>query len=229
MLRYKRIKTAAEWKEPRINGKRVLANRQYKEGVVMIPTTHDITPKNITQAVIVIRANLKVGNNVLIVSKPHLDCIKRLCTEFKDYKTRILFRFTIGTILEKVAHFWEPGAPPVAERLEALEYAFNAGFNTSVSAEPFFDETIESLAMTVLPLVTDSLWIGKMNNIDRRVDTTGWDAEAFRFLEAVRTVQTNAAITELYNKLKVYPKIKFKESIKRVVGLPLATEPGLDV
>jgi DNA repair photolyase len=228
MLRYKRITDPAAWKHPRINGKRVLAKRQPQEGTVMFPTTHDITPLNINQAVIVIRSNLRAGNNLLIVSKPNVQCIKRLCTEFRDHKHHILFRFTIGTMDEGVAEFWEPGAPSIKERLDALAYAFDAGFATSVSAEPFFDRTVVALAMNVLPLITDALWIGKMNNIDRRVDTAGWTRDDFRFLEVVRANQTDEAIHTIYNTLKEFPKIKWKESIKKVVGLPLATTAGED-
>jgi DNA repair photolyase len=228
MLRYKRIANAADWTTPRISGKRVLAKRTHVDGTVMLPTTHDITPLNINQAVIVIRDNLRADNKLLIVSKPHLECIKRLCDEFKYSKSNILFRFTIGTMDERVAKFWEPGAPSIKERLEALAYAFDAGFNTSVSAEPFFDRTVVALAMNVLPLITDALWIGKMNNIDRRVDTTGWTPEQLLFLGAVKDNQTDEAIHTMYNTLKEFPKIKWKESIKKVVGLPLSTVAGED-
>lgn len=229
MIRYKRITDMNEWRNPRVNRKRVAGSWPYVEGTVMLPTTHDITPRNIEESVTVIRKNLKAGNNLLIVSKPHLDCIKRLCKEFGGFKHHILFRFTIGTLDETVAKFWEPGAPSIKERLEALAYASGAGFATSVSAEPFFDRTIDLLAMQALPLITDALWIGKLNKIRERVHTAGWTDYEWGFLRTVETEQTDERIVALYNRLKIYPKIKWKESIKKVVGLPLATEAGMDV
>ena len=71
------------------------------------------------------------GNDVLIVSKPHLECIQRLCTLPSEH---ILFRFTIGAYDDDTLRFWEPGAPPYDERLASLKYAFDAGFKTSVNA-----------------------------------------------------------------------------------------------
>src|SRR6185312_12842850 len=73
-----------------------------KEGVVMFPTTHDITPKFLPHAVTTIRNLLSVGNQVLIVSKPHLSVVRRLCREFEGDKADILFRFTIGALNRKL-------------------------------------------------------------------------------------------------------------------------------
>jgi hypothetical protein len=40
--------------------------------------------------------------------------------------------------------------------------------------------------------------------------------------------QNDERIWELYNRLKDNTKVRWKESIKKVVGLELATEAGLD-
>ena len=70
------------------------------------------------------RELLRVGNQVLVVSKPHLDCIEAVCEKFGDYQGQILFRFTIGACDDCVLSFWEPGAPVYAERKASLEHAF---------------------------------------------------------------------------------------------------------
>ena len=73
------------------------------------------------------------------MSKPHLDCIQAICQQFGDYREKILFRFTIGACDDTVLSFWEPGAPTYAERMASLQYAYEQGFQTSVSVEPMLD------------------------------------------------------------------------------------------
>jgi DNA repair photolyase len=106
---------------------------------------------------------LKAGNDVLVVTKPHLEAIKKICDLLPQYKDRILFRFTIGSIDTSVLKFWEPNAPAFEERLESLKHAFHSGYSTSVSCEPMLDEQMDNLIEAILPYVTDSIWLGKMN------------------------------------------------------------------
>ena len=74
-----------------------------------------------------LRKLLAAGNEVLIVTKPHLECVERLCRELAAYKEKIVFRFTIGAMDDELLAFWEPGAPAFAERLAALKHAHAAG------------------------------------------------------------------------------------------------------
>ena len=46
---------------------------------------------------------------------------------------------------------------------------------------------------------------------------------------AIRAGQTDERITEIYAQLKKHPKAKWKDSIKKVVGLKMAQKAGLDV
>jgi hypothetical protein len=41
--------------------------------------------------------------------------------------------------------------------------------------------------------------------------------------------QTPRAIQEIYDRFKNNPMIKWKNGIKKIVGLPMATVPGLDI
>jgi len=163
---------------------------------------------------------LQVGNNVLIVSKPHLGCIKSLCDNLGNYKDQIVFRFTIGSPSNDVLKFWEPNAPDYEERKASLVYAFDHGFTTSVSCEPILDEDIELMVYELLPFITDTIWLGKMNFIKQRVDTKDWKKEDFDYMKKVESVIKDEFIRDLYDDFKDNPKVKWKESIKQVLGLP---------
>lgn len=220
--------TLEQWANPQINWKAVNKKHPKYDGTVMFPTTHDIFPDNVDACITVCKNLLSVGNNILIVSKPRLYCIKKICTELEQYKENILFRFTIGAIDDKVLSYWEPNAPSFQERFDSLVYAFENGFKTSVSSEPMLDAPgIFDLVGELTPFITDAMWIGKMNSIRDRVKmVTKEDEERMKIIEIG---QEDEKIKAMYDILKFNPKIKWKESIKEVVGLELANEAGLDI
>ena len=215
-IRFKR-KTYDDWKnEEHVD----LACRSYgkKNGPIMVPSSHDITPGNIETAVVVMGKLLKSGNELLLVTKPRLACIKRITKEFCRYKTQIRFRFTIGSASDGVLRLWEPGAPSFEERLEALRTTFKEGFSTSISCEPLLDDRFDLLYEKVAPFVTDVIWVGKMNMAEKRVraNTNGSFPE-----EAVTSLiadQSDERIIALFNKYKEDPKIRWKESIQKVAA-----------
>ena len=158
---------------------------------------------------------LAAGNQVLIVSKPHVECIKRMCVDFTQYRQSILFRFTIGALDSAILKFWEPGAPPFEERLASLQHAFDAGYRTSVSAEPMLDmpHAVE-LFHRLSPFVTDRVWIGKMNRPRNCIaDWQRIDTE-IRQIEANQTVERLLAI---YKALKDEPKVAWKDTFSAVI------------
>ena len=227
-LRRKQIPSLAAWGETyyRLREEQVRKRRKNVGGTVMFPSTHDILPEFLEPSLIVMRKILDAGNRLLVVSKPHLECIQTICREFETYRHRILFRFTIGAMNNTILKYWEPGAPSFEERLASLKHAFDHGFETSVSCEPLLDsDHVEALFHTVFPYVTHSIWIGKLNMIDSRVEP-GSDPEAIR---RIKEGQTDRRVREIYEALKCEPKVKWKESYKRVLGLELAEEAGLDV
>ena len=188
-----------------------------KKGVVMFPTSHDITPNFLPQAVTTIR-NLLVRNKVLVVTKPHLSVVEALCQEFAEHKADIQFRFTVGALSEEVCGFWEPGAPTPGERVQALKHAYRKGFQTSVSIEPMLDSvenTLKLVAM-VTPFVTDTIWLGKMNRCPQKTN-----AHVPGFSEALSRIaeqQTDAEIFRLVGLLTEHPKVRWKDSIKEVIA-----------
>lgn len=168
-----------DWARMEVRQDEVDKRRTKRQGRVMFPTTHDITPSVLTPCLEMLLKLLKAGNEVLIVSKPHLTCITAICDACHEHRDKILFRFTIGAMDDRILSFWEPGAPPFAERFASLQRAYNAGFQTSVSVEPMLDSVfIVSLFRTLAPFVTDCIWIGKMNKVETRVTITSSDVAA---------------------------------------------------
>ena len=229
-IRFKR-KTPETWKEEEIQEHVLKRKIRDNIGTIMFPSTHDITPKNLGQCIYMIQKILSTNNRILIVSKPHLECIKKICLATKQNKDDILFRFSIGSADSSVLKFWEPGAPSFEERLSALEYAYDHGFPTSVSCEPMLDEKIDDVIFRIREYVTDAIWIGKMNFVFRRLKTNGVTddetMEAARKLHEWQNDDEN--ILALYKKYENDTMIKWKESIKKVIGIAIPTQRGLDI
>lgn len=227
-LRFKLIGRPKDW--PNIRNK-PFPRKYFKKvkGTIMFPTVHDITPENIIRAGTFLIGVLKAGNNILIVSKPHFSCITNLCFILDPYKDQVLFRFTIGTINNYVLRFWEPNAPSYGERKECLIHAFKEGFKTSVSVEPMLTGGMIELAEDLLPYITDAIWFGKMNRVSERVDTTGWTQISENYLNEINEINKPLNIMQLYGHFKNNPQVKWKESIKKVVGIATPKEIGLDI
>lgn len=227
-IRFKR-KTPSNWQDEEVDNKQMLKKWKRVDGMIMFPSSHDITPVNLQLSIEFLQNLLKSGNEVLIVTKPHYSAIKEICYRFIDYKSKILFRFTIGSTDSSILKYWEPNAPSFAERKRSLIYAYKNGFSTSVSCEPMLDNSIEKLVKTLLPYITDSIWIGKANFLLRRLKLNGFtDDETFSKANELIALQSDINIKKLYNKLKSNEKIKWKESIKKVVELEISTVKGLD-
>jgi DNA repair photolyase len=214
------------WKNERIRWKDVEKAYGHIEGTVMVPSSHDITPTNFQACFTVLKKLLEAGNRVLVVSKPHLECIARICEDLSQYRGQLLFRFTIGACDNEILSFWEPNAPRYEERKAALKYAFEKGYATSVSTEPMLDsDHIEDLVSDLLPFVTDAIWIGTMNHL-RSIEID--DEAVARAIDKIQAGQTEERIKAIYERLKGNQKIKWKAEIKKILGLPQAEKPGMD-
>ena len=131
----------------------------------MFPSSHDITLENIDLFIDVSKNILSAGNTLLIVSKPDDNWIRYLLRNLFMYSEQILFRFTITTLDDSSRHYWENNSPSIPSRLKALELTYDFGFKTSVSIEPFLDDTVINVVKRVHSHVTDDIWIGPMNMI----------------------------------------------------------------
>lgn len=211
------IKDNSEWGNEYLKPGRDKVKFTKKNGVIMIPTTHDITPRFLPEAIRTFSGLLAVGNQLLIVSKPRLECVESMCFELEAWKSQILFRFTIGTMDDHTASFWEPGAPSIEERVECLKEAFSYGYATSVSGEPLLGgyDTAVALVDAVSPWVTETIWLGKMNQPRRRVDCR--DRAVFDRVREIEHLQRDAEMLRLYDALRDNPKVRWKDSIQKIV------------
>ena len=203
--------TEETWKNMKVRKEAVEKTYKKMQGIVMFPSTHDIFDFSPFKEACftVINKLLENGNNVLITTKPRLSVVQEIILKFGKYSDRIQFRFTITSIDDNLLDFWEPNAPSFQERFNALKFAWKGGFKTSVSIEPFLDYNPAKLIQSVLPFVTDSIWIGKMNYIRQRQIK----AREEMFYKAIRKNYDIAHLQQLYYKFNGHPKIKFKDSI----------------
>ena len=165
-IRFNR-KSKDNWKDMELNDRACSHNFKKRKGRIMFPSSHDIVPKFKEECFQVLNKLICAGNSVLITTKPHFDVIKDLCDSFIQNKNLIQFRFTITSINNDLLHYWEEGAPLFEERLKSLKYAYEMEFKTSVSIEPFLDKNPIPLIEKISPYVTETIWLGKMNYIQR--------------------------------------------------------------
>jgi len=193
-------------------------NKKYK-GIVMFPSTHDITDATHTVCKIAIKKLLEAGNELLIVTKPRYKYIRELIDEIKEHKDKITFRFTIGSHNNNTLKFWEREAPSFYSRLATLRYAYMENMNTSVSIEPMLDpDNVVELYYILWPFVTDTIWIGKMNMIRQRVDMVSIYDE--KIVSELEYAQRDDNIWRIYNALKFDTKVRWKDSIRKVIEGP---------
>lgn len=228
-IRFKRS-TAKNWTTTKLRDNELSRYYTKKNGTVMYPTTHDITPRNVDAYISVLQKLLCAGNNVLVVSKPHLSCVKKICSICADYKHRILFRFTIGSTDNSILQYWEPDAPGFQERLSALQWAHAQGYKTSVSVEPMLDTNMDNLISAVKPYVTDAIWLGRVNQIKSALaQNCPKDIEAKLKADDLLKQQSDEWLIELYEKYRKDKLIKWKDSIKKVAGIHRPIKSGLDI
>jgi len=148
---------------------------------------------------------------------------------FNINKDRIMFRFTIGSAKGIVLRAWEPNAPTIAERLACLAYAKLKGFRTSVSMEPMLDGEPHRVINIVRPYVTDSIWLGLMNHASARLRLNKAPQDIIERFEALRFRWDDEAVKNLYDIYRGDGLIKWKDSIKKIIGIPSNTKAGLDL
>jgi hypothetical protein len=125
--------------------------------------------------------------------------------------------------------FWEPFAPSFEERLQSLKLSYEEGFKTSVSCEPALDTYTLELAETVMPYVTDALWLGKANRQNMTKLNCGDDLITHMAAEVLIQNQSDEWVWGLYTHFKNNPQIKWKDSMKKVLGLHRPAKIRLDL
>jgi len=189
--------------------------------VISFPENHDITARNLSDSLHVIHSMLEAGNQVRVLSKPNYGCIAEICKTFIKYRKQLSFCFTIGSMDPSVLSFWEPQAPSFDERLKSLQFAYDYGFQTSVSIDPILDSDIIktiNLYDRIHTLVREDVWIGIMqgfNNIEL-LDVMNSDKQKFVYpLNAF--ISVDETILLLVEQLRNQRLIRWKESIVKVL------------
>jgi len=202
------------------NGK-IIKKVEKIEGWGMLPGTHDIFPEILNESIAYIREHLEIGNNLILVMKPHIECIRKIIEEFKEYKKQILFRFTITSIDDELLEFWEPNAPGYYEREMCLSFAYHEGFQTSVSIEPFLDNNPIPLIETLAPHISEVLWIGAMNHLKRITHIVSPDSSEFQYIKDITSIDNLIRIIGQINNLPplIKEKIQYKESFDQALEL----------
>jgi DNA repair photolyase len=212
---YRRQQVALDsWEDQIIRRHDVEKLHKLYPGLIGFPSTHDITLENLDDYLYVLGKLLRAGNEVLIVSKPRLVCIKAICAASLFFKDEILFRFTIGAMDNDVLGFWEPNAPGYEERRDCLEFAFNQGFRTSVSMEPMLDkpridDQIEDLRKYVK--VKEHIWLGTMGHLTAMKKDA--DEDLLSKIVEVEAEQTMERLLPIYQKYKDDLQIKWKTKV----------------
>lgn len=193
---------------------------------VMFPSTHDITPNTLEPSIAVLRSILQKGKTVLIVSKPHVECVEAMVRELEPWKSQIMFRFTIGCMDNRLLSFWEPGATTFEERLQSLRIAYENGFKTSVSVEPILDmDNVEGLVNVLKLYVSNKIWIGIMKSPRARVRVK--TEEERIMLETLISSQTPEKVKALYEKLRTYTVLCWKDTTRNILDKQIAWKDSI--
>lgn len=214
-VRFNRVKKE-DWAIETLNPAILKKGWRLSKKNLMFPSTHDITPGTYDGCETVLKKLLEAGNTVLVVSKPRPDLIERLCDALEAYKKQILFRFTISAQDNDLLVFWEPNAPSYEDRKKALKIAHEKGFMTSVSIEPMLDPAnVEALIEDLRPHTSDSMWIGTMNMIRKRVKKESAQVEAE--IVKIITGQTPERLRTIYMRYQDDPMIKWKGHVRKAL------------
>ena len=184
--------------------------RTEKSSVYFFPSSHDIFYENIQEYISTAKKIMDSGNDIMFVTKPHFETIKKISEGLKNYKDHIAYYMTITSDDNNLLRVFEPNAAPFEERLECLKYLYENGCRTSVMCEPYLSNPV-TIVDKCLPYIKDAFIIGEMNYNDEIVDKLG----NIEFSE-----QLKKYITELYSinfQIQQYnyycgnPKIFFKK------------------
>lgn len=214
-IRFKRIKDYAEWVTYQwINPKKVRKRYRKRTGRIMFPTSHGIYLSNYISCVFALGNMLEAGNEVLITTKPALKVIAKMLMDLDKYKELVQFRFTITSCDAHISSRYEPYAPSPLERLEALMLAYEDGWKTSVSIEPYLDIDPSALIKAVEPYCSESIWVGVMSG-GFNTDVPGISFREFCMRYSKEHISSLVDIWESLGKGKLW----LKDSIRNLLGI----------
>ena len=193
--------------------KKVLANwtKRRKPRLYIFGSTHDIFPEMVDQYIDVARRIIESGSEILIVTKARLTCIQAICHALDDLKDKVMIICTITSNDPEILKYWEPHAPSYEERKQCLRHAYECGYRTSVSMEPYLSDP-RPMVEELTPYVTHCIWIGKMNHCKE----LEFDEEQYSRTENLYDEDyVRQMILDLWDNEKVF----YKYSMFRIMGL----------
>ena len=220
-LRFGKIKHPREWPAMVINKDALSKTPRNLSGRrIMFPTTHDIFIDTVPECIGYLLRWLERDNPILIVSKPDLRVMLAMANAFSKWKHLVEFRLTIGSTDDNVLRTWEPGAPDYSTRMRSAAFLNDFGFETSVSIEPYLDETVGDLIGAMLETVSGVVWVGKMNRIRQRVDEMALISAGGPTIASMEAgIYSDDFVKKLYETWKRESRVRWKDSIRKVVGL----------
>jgi len=210
-----RRKNEEEWKNPIFKEKWFNQKiENYRKGFlanVMCFSLHDIYPKNQNKCLdFILRIMNESNNSVLITTKANLDTLIYLCKNLKDFKERISFMITITTKYDSVSCKYEPNAPMITERFNALDYLNYYDWIFNVSIEPYLDKNplflIDFLIRKYPHIKT--IWLG----CNSRKDYEIYSLENLNFIQ--KEIETY--YKENKDSYKIYLKNSFIDKIEKM-------------
>ena len=230
-LRWGQIARGEDWTNEQIVQKRVDKGYRKRDGTIMFPSAHDITPGTVDACCVVLTKLLEAGNRVLVVTKADGPCcqeVRRAIEPWRNARTdagaTVTWRLTIGCLDDELRQVWEPHAPPIDMRLEVLRQLHRDGWETSVSAEPLLEPWgVVALLRALAPHVTETIWVGCGRQLRQRCAWLGGQRvrDIEHEIEAIEAWQTPRVIVQLASAVLaegvrtgggIYGRIRFKDS-----------------
>jgi len=180
--------------------------------VLRFPTCHDVTPFNVKSYIRFGKMLLDAGNALIIATKPRLDCLTELLSEFAPWKEMVRLSFGITSMDDSLSLFWEPGAPLPEERLQCLQRAYDAGYQTSVRIAPMLGgvEDVCAVVEAAAPSVTETIEIKIMRpGLEKMKPMIDKPKEIIRAYIALQLRQRDADFPELRWIYLNHPKFRW--------------------
>ena len=202
-LRFHRPVEVADIEDFQLHDKRVTKNwaKAKEPYLYMFPSSHDIFPSMVDSYISVVKKMLQAGHDLMLVSKPRKECMVKIMDELEEWKDRITMRFSISTDDVELMKEFEPNAPNFEERLDCLVTAFERGYATSVSLEPYISDPVP-LVEKLEDFVSKDIWIGLMNH-----------KHAIYNFDKIEHLYEKEYVKKIVDKLIDNEKVFWKESV----------------
>lgn len=203
-----------DWEKPR--DKKQPDFLRVKYGVVGFPGTHDIHESNLEKSIKTIKILVDYGNNVILVTKGLNLIVSKLIDALCMYKDKVEFRFSFSTNYDDLIKKLEGNSPLYKEKKFALQLAFQRGFRTSISMEPYISSNLVEIINDLKEFVSSKIFfVGVMNHRT----SLGYRYDEIKELEYLYTDETRKQIKEELEQIDdVIIRYKNEKSDWQVMG-----------